>query len=87
MSVRPSVRPLFRWSITHKSKSGKTSVLDIFWGMCVGGMAWGVDGVWKPLPTRLQRYCDPVSLVLLQKHRGHAFIISSIRLKERGLQS
>ena len=24
---------------------------------------WGVDGVWMPLPTRPQRYCDLTSLV------------------------
>ena len=27
-------------------------------------VGWGVDGGWMPLPTRPQRYCDPVSLVL-----------------------
>merc|ERR1712105_149225 len=25
----------------------------------------GVDGIWLPLPTRPQRYCDPESLVSL----------------------
>ena len=29
------------------------------------GVGWGVDGGWMPLPTRPQRYCDPVSLVSL----------------------
>ena len=32
-------------------------VLVYVWG------AWGMDGGWMPLPTRLQRYCDPASLV------------------------
>ena len=27
--------------------------------------ALGVDGGWMPLPTRLQRYCDPASLVVI----------------------
>ena len=27
------------------------------------GGALGMDGGWLPLPTRLQRYCDPASLV------------------------
>ena len=26
-------------------------------------MGWGVDGGWMPLPTCLQQYCDPASLV------------------------
>ena len=57
-SVCPSVCWSVCWSVTHESKSGKMSVLDAFMGMCVGG--------WMPLPTRLQRYCDPASLVTLQ---------------------
>ena len=48
-----------------ESKSGKTSVLDAFMGIGVGGEAWGVDGSWMPLPTRPQQYCDPESLVNL----------------------
>ena len=52
--VRPLVRPSGRPSVRqHESKSGKTKVLDIFWGMCVGGMAWGMDRGWMPPPTRL----------------------------------
>ena len=27
------------------------------------GGDWGVEGDWRPLPTRLQRYCDLASLV------------------------
>ena len=60
-SVGPSVGP----SVTHESKSGKTSDLDAFMGIGIGREAWGVDGSWMPLPTRLQRYCDPASLVFL----------------------
>ena len=26
---------------------------------------WGVDGGWMPLPTRLQKYCNPVLLVMI----------------------
>ena len=59
-SVRPYIGPLVR---KHESKSGKTSVLDVFISRCVGVGAWGVDGGWMPLPTRPQRYCDPASLV------------------------
>ena len=40
--VRPSIGPLVRWSVTHESKSGKTSVLDIFL-VCV---LVGGHGVW-----------------------------------------
>ena len=58
MSVRRSVGP----SVTHESKSGKTSVLDAFMGIGVGGEAWDVDGSWMSLPTRPQRYCDLASL-------------------------
>ena len=36
-SVHWSVGPLVHRSVTHKSKSGKMSVLDAFMGMCVGG--------------------------------------------------
>ena len=41
-SVHWSVGPLVRRSVTHESKSGKTSILDAFMGMCVGGG----HGVW-----------------------------------------
>ena len=63
----PSVSLLVRWSVGpsvprsvrgHKSKRGKTSILD---GFCV--WMWGVGGGWTPLPTRPQQYCDPASLV------------------------
>ena len=64
-SVGPSVRQSVGPSVMLESKSGKTSVLDVFLGMCIAGGAWGVDGGWTPLPTRPQRYCDPTSLVCL----------------------
>ena len=32
--------------------------------VCVWSGVWGVDGVWMPLPTRPQRYCDSVSLII-----------------------
>ena len=35
--------------------------IDAFLGVRVGGRARGVDGGRMPLPTRLQRYRDPVS--------------------------
>ena len=38
--------------------------LVLFVCECVGGCGWGEAGGWMPLPTRLQRYCDPASLVL-----------------------
>ena len=34
------------------------SVLEGGWGC-----GWGEAGGWIPLPTRLQQYCDPASLV------------------------
>ena len=47
----------------HRVKSRKMSVLDTFCACLSVGVGWGVDGGWMPLPTRLQRYCDPASLV------------------------
>ena len=76
MSVRPSVGPSVRRSVTHESKSGKTGVLDVFLGMCVGGGAWGVDGGWMPLPTHPQRYCDPASLVNFEAIRSLDVLIN-----------
>ena len=56
--VRPSVGPSVRQFVSeHKSKSGKTSILEALGGALVE------DGGWLPLPTRPQRYCDPTSLV------------------------
>ena len=64
-SVLPSMRPLvhlsastsIRWSVTHESKVKKNERFR-YLGIFVGE-GWGVDGGWMPLPTRLQRYCDP----------------------------
>ena len=54
--VRPSVHQ-------YESKSGATSVLEVFCVcVCVGkGFGWGVGSGrgWPPLPTRLQWYCNP----------------------------
>ena len=38
----------------------------------LGGLL-GVDGGWLPLPTHLQRYCDPASLVGVQVRPGKLF--------------
>ena len=44
------------------------SILD---GFCVCvGKGVDVDGGWLPLPTRVQRYCDPASLVFLLLYLG-----------------
>ena len=56
-----SVCPFVHLSI-HWSNNEKTSVLGVFC-VCEWG-TWGVDGSWMPLPTHMQRYCDPASLVL-----------------------
>ena len=64
--VHRSVGPLVCWSVeVIESKSGKKSVLDVFWVCVLVGGAWGVDGGWMPLPTCPQRYCDPASLVII----------------------
>ena len=63
-------------------KSGKTSVFDTFC-VClfvgVGG-GCGVNGCWIPLPTRLQQYCDPASLVFL-----HLVLRSCLSILNQGL--
>ena len=46
------------------------NVLDILvyvWG------ALGVGGDWMPLPTHLQRYCDPASLTLFIFYKNVIF--------------
>ena len=61
-------------------------------GRGLGG-AFGVNGGWLPLPTRLQRYCDPASLVDLRavsaslplptrpRLRGNVYGLVSIEIK------
>ena len=64
--VHPSVRPSIGPSISTSWKVGKWAFLKTFC-VCLGVCGiWGVDGGWTPLPTRPQRYCDPVSLVEMQ---------------------
>ena len=71
----PSVYPSVRWSrstarvVTLELKTRKTRIFDASVGdvcVCVGGgrgCGWGEAGGWMLLPNRLQRYCDPASLV------------------------
>ena len=74
--ICPSVGPSVR---NHESKSWKRSVLDTWVNVGVGV---GLDGGWMPLPTRPQRYRDPVSLVRLFELTAPAkmpnFIVPSI---------
>ena len=37
--------------------------LSVCLNVCVMGMGMCVDGGYTPLPTHLQQYCDPASLV------------------------
>ena len=62
----PALTPLLQL-ITASRASGTADhvrSLDDLLCMFVGKGYWGVDGGWKPLPTRPQQYCDPASLVL-----------------------
>ena len=60
-SVRPLVHPPVRGDRVDKWKN--VHFWDFLWMFVCGVEGWGVDGGWKPLPTRPQRYCDPASLV------------------------
>ena len=59
LSTHPSIGLSVCWSVMIESESGKLHILNTF---CVCG-GWGVDGGWMPLPTCLQQYWDPASLV------------------------
>ena len=59
------IRGFVRSSVTLELKMQKTRIYDAAVGIiceCVRGVR-GVAGGWMPLPTRPQRYYDPVSLV------------------------
>ena len=69
-SVCRFVGPSVRRSVTLELKTQKRVLrmlqLVLFVCECVGGgmgCGWGEAEGWMPLPTRLQRYCDPASLV------------------------
>ena len=50
-----------------KGEKSKATQLDTLLGLCVMCICvgvWSVDGGWKPLPNRPQRYCEPASLVV-----------------------
>ena len=59
--VRPSVRPSDSYNQVEQWENKR---FGYFLCMSVCGRGdWGLDRGWTPLPTRLQRYCDPASLV------------------------
>ena len=66
-SVGPSVRRLVRHARVENAKNARFTMLQLSLNVCVyvsvWGGGWGEAGGWLPLPTRPQRYCDPVSLV------------------------
>ena len=70
LSIHQSIGLLVHWSVGPsvmiELKSGKTSILDTFCVcLCVRGGDWGLVGGWRPLPTRLQRYCNPTSFFFI----------------------
>ena len=46
--------------------------------VCVWGGSWCVNLVWMPLSTRLQQYCDPVSLVSTRDNRVCSLLLRTL---------
>ena len=60
--MRGFVHPLVCRSVVIELKGAKMHICD--W-LSVCGVGVGVDGGFMPLPTRLQRYCNHASLVVI----------------------
>ena len=72
-SVGLSVGPFVRYSI-HMQELKCGNLGDLMYVSVGQGRAWSLDGIWTPLPTRSQRYCDPESLVYLVSPYLSSFI-------------